>query len=123
MDQSAVRQLIERISQLLGEKLGARGADLETRVSRVGRKLPRRVRSAAHALITADKLSKDPRLSLQLDPGHTSAAYAQCLDYLVRIDPVAERSRARYGLAANLAGNVVLVGLALVAILKWRGYI
>lgn len=123
MDQSAVRQLVARISQLLGDKFGARGADLETRVSRVGRKLPRRIRAAAHDLITADKLSKDPRLSLQLDPQHTSSAYAQCLDYLIKIDNSASRSRARYGLAATVAGQLLLVAVATVYLLRSRGYL
>lgn len=123
MDQTTVRQLVARIFQLLGEKLGARGADLETRVGRAGRKLPRRVRSAAEALITAEKLSKDPRLSLQLDPNHTSAAYAQCLDYLDRINPTADRSKLRYGIAATVAGQLLLVTAAAVMILRWRGYI
>lgn len=123
MDQSAVKQLVARISQLLAEKFGARGVDLETRVSRVGRKLPRRIRAAAQALVTAEKLSKDPRLSLQLDPSHTSLAYAQCLDYLVKIDNASDRSRARYGLAATVAGQLLIVTVVAVLLLRWRGYI
>ncbi len=123
MDQTTVRQLVARIFQLLGEKLGARGADLETRVGRAGRKLPRRVRAAAQALVTADKLSRDPRLSLQLDPNHTSEAYAQCVNYLDRINPAANRSKLGYGLAATVAGQLLIVTAAAVMLLRWRGYI
>lgn len=122
MEQLTVRQLTARVFELLGEKLGARGDTLETRLSRIRRKLPRSVRSAVNDLVAAEKMAQDPKLVLQLDPEHTSSAYARCVTFLDGIDPIEARSRKRYTMAASISAQLLLVALACIAVLQWRGY-
>ncbi|GFE63487.1 hypothetical protein [Litoreibacter roseus] len=123
MDPTTVNQLAQRIFELLGERLGARGSTLEKRVRHAGRLLPRRVRQAAKTLVDAEKMAQNQTLAMRLDPQQISGAYDRCIDYLDNIDPAARRSQARFNMAATLAFQVLAVGLLLAIVLRWRGYL
>ncbi|RLJ60462.1 hypothetical protein BCF46_0663 [Litoreibacter meonggei] len=123
MEKVVVDQLVARISALLHEKLGMRGASLEARVRRAGRALPRRVRRAAKELVNAESMAQEPKMLLRLDPQQVSAAYDTCLMYLENIDERALKTKALFGFAASVIVQVILIAAVALAVLRWRGYI
>ena len=123
MEKVVVEQLAERISALLREKLGARGSSLEARVQWAGRGLPRRVRQAAMELVNAERMAQDPKMRLRLDPQQVSAAYNTCLTHLDAIDAKAMKAKRIFGFLATLIIQIVLIGAAAVALLRWRGFL
>lgn len=123
MEKITVDQLVERIYGLLGEKLGVTGRTLEARVRRAGRVLPRFVRQAAKELVSADQMSRAPKMLLRIDSGQVSAAYATCLKHLEAIDQNGLRSQARFSLAATIIVQICLVAAVLLTVLRWRGFV
>ena len=123
MDKVVIDQLVERISSLLREKLGIRGGSLEARTRRAGRTLPRRVRRAAKELVTAERMSHEPKMLLRLDPQQVSAAYDTCVKYLEKIDEKALKNKALLGFAASLIVQVIVIAAVVFAVLRWRGYV
>ncbi|WP_281858169.1 hypothetical protein [Litoreibacter halocynthiae] len=123
MEKVVVDQLVARISALLHEKLGMRGATLEARVRRAGRALPGRVRRAAKDLANAERMAKEPKMLLRLDPQQVSESYEICLMYLESIDERALRTKALFGFAASIIVQIILIAGVAIAVLRWRGYI
>jgi len=123
MDKADIDQRVEQINALLGEKLGVTGRSLEVRVRRAGRGLPRTVRLAAQDLVQAEQMSQEPKMLRYLDDTQVEAAYAACLEHLEAIDERALRSQARFALAATLTVQVFVVAAALLAVLRWRGFV
>jgi len=123
MEKVVVDQLVERISSLLHEKLGMRGGSLEARVRRAGRALPRQVRRAVKELVNAEHMAQEPKMLLRLDPQQVSAAYDTCLMYLDNIDERALKTKARFGFAASVIMQVIVIAAVAFAVLRWRGYL
>lgn len=123
MEKVVVEQLVERVFVLLREKLGMRGGSLEVRVRRAGRSLPRQVRLAAQELVNAERMSKEPKMLLRLDPQRVSTAYSVCIAHLEAIDEKAVKVKAAFGFAASLIVQVLVIGGIALAVLRWRGFL
>lgn len=123
MEETAIDQLVEHVSSLLSERLGVRGRALEDRVRRAGRALPRDVRRAADELVSAEKMSRTPKMRLNLDQEQVNAAYMVCTDYLEVIDRRALRAEARMSMAATVIVQLATVAAMLLAVLRWRGFV
>lgn len=111
----------EALSELLGERLGVRGRGIETRLARAGRKLPRRGRRAATEIAQASRRMAHPRLARLHDPARLDAAFNRLTAHLRRIDPAERRRQAVLSVLAVILVNLMLVGLGVWAVLRWRG--
>ena len=111
------------LRSLLADKLGARGPTLSSQVRKARRRLPRRLRRDAHALLRAETMARHPRLARLVDPREVARSQARLSRHLGRIDPRAIR-RDRAKNAAAGVGLILLATFALVvALLRWRGYV
>ncbi|KFI27548.1 hypothetical protein [Paenirhodobacter enshiensis] len=118
----AARQMIDRVSGLMGQRLGARGATLAERVESRARVLPARVREAAAVLVGIEGRLASPRLARQVDLAEARQAQDICLRYLRRAGRgVRWGDFARNLLARLVLAVLVLGGLAL--FLRLRGLI
>lgn len=119
----AIRQMVERVSSLMEERLRVRGPDLAGKLRRGGRLLPRRVRAAAQDLAQAGEMAGNPKLLVQLDFEKISADYDICVRHLTALGArdrwaaLALRALRTAVIAALLAG-----GLAF-ALAQWRGLV
>lgn len=123
MERTAVRQLAERVSELLEEKLAVSGKTIDARVARAGRLLPRKVRRAAKEMARANKMTRSPKLLMQIDPEKVTRAYDTCVKYLTKVDPKKRGADFRMGLLASIGQKILIVGALVVAVLVWRGFV
>ena len=123
MTQLALKQMADRISDLLDQKMRIKGKDLSDKLSKGGHRLPRRVREAAGVLARMSELAANPKLMKQVDFEAASQAYDLCLRQLGRTG-----FWARYGhifeqwALSILTVLAVLAAMAL-AVMHWRGLI
>ncbi len=123
MNPTTLLQMTGRVSQLLTERLGARGRNLREKVESRGRVLPRRVRKAATVLIEAEATAASPKMIRQADMTEISHAYDVCVRYL---EPLGATERLRGGLlraTTSIVFVLVIVGVAALAVAKLRGLI
>lgn len=118
----SVRQMAERISDLLGEVYGVNG-DLGARLRKTRRRLPARVRQAVEYLDSASHLATSGRLAHQVDMAQASAAYDLAVKYLRTQDPRDGWRGRVQGVAASAAFALLAVAVLVVIVLRWRGFI
>lgn len=111
------------IRQQLETKLAVKSRDLPQALRRAGRRLPRQVRAQAAILVAAEKQAGHPKLARQLDGGAVQEAYAKVTAHLRAIDVADARKGRILGLAGVIAFNLLLVMVAFVLWLWWRGYV
>jgi hypothetical protein len=116
-----VQQMAQRISDLLDQRLQARGAGLEARLRHSGRKLPRRVRQAAGRLVVAEARSAVPKLLLQVDEGDVARDYDICVRYLSALSPVRGSMAAVVRIAASVAVGFLVLALGVAGFVWFSG--
>ncbi|WP_170473094.1 hypothetical protein [Ruegeria arenilitoris] len=108
---------------LLQKKLGLRDKTLSESVKRAKRRLPRRVYKQALVLANAEKLAEHPRLRLILDTPALEKASEEVQEHLNAIN-LADR---RWGWFLSYLGSVALgflvLSVAVLVVLNWRGFI
>jgi hypothetical protein len=123
MSQVALKQMADRIADLLEQKMRIKGHDLSQKLSKGGHRLPRRVRDEAEKLAKMAELATNPKLMKQLDFAAASKAYDYCSRHLGRVGFLA-----RYGLVFEDWALSILTILAVISaltllVLRWRGFI
>ena len=108
---------------LMKEKLRVRGQTLGAAMDRARHRMPRRIRRALDRLAEAEALSANPRLRLMLDQTGLDQAERDVRAYLAEIDPADERKGWYLGILAGLTVNLLTLGVLLIAVLLWRGYL
>ncbi|RWR49937.1 hypothetical protein EOW65_08270 [Sinirhodobacter ferrireducens] len=121
MDPITLRQMTGRVSQLLAERLGARGRTLRDRLKSRSRALPRRVRRAAELLAEAEALAASPRMMRQADMGEIAEAYDICVNYLRPLGSGARAQGLLRSIAASVVFGLVVVGALVLAVGRLRG--
>ncbi len=121
MNPTTVHQMTARISQLMAERLGAKGRTLDERLASRTRALPRRVRKAVALLAQAEAMAASPKLLKQSDMGAISAAYDIALRYLQPLDSGARVGRLVLGALASLALGLLALGAMLLLVQSLRG--
>jgi len=115
----------ERADEMAGRmarQLRVRGTGLAEVTRNAGRRLPRRLRSDAEALIRAEALSGHPKLAHQVDPKRIARAVKRLNRYLERQNPGRERWGAILDRLAAVAFVLVVAVLAVFFTLLRRGY-
>lgn len=122
MSAVTIQQMADRVAQLLEERLGLGGRDLSAKLKRAGRTLPKKVRDAGRVLVTAAQRAQNPKLLGQVDMGQVTEAYDVCVKHLVAIDPVGRRRDLLAGMVGSVGFGVLVLAVALLGFLAWRGY-
>jgi hypothetical protein len=113
----------DALLSLLRERLGVSGRDLAQALRRGGRQLPRHVRRQANRIAAASTVGRNPKLARRLPGTELETAYRDVVGYLKTID-VADRRRGRIlNWIGVVAFNLILVAVAFVVWLWWRGYV
>jgi hypothetical protein len=118
-----ITQMADRVASLMEARLGARGRGLDEKVKRAGRRLPRKVRTAAVALADAALMAQNPKLLVRVDEAEVAANYDICVRHLGGLNLAARRKGAVLNFAASVAFSVLVVGAGVLAYLVWRGYV
>jgi hypothetical protein len=119
----AVQQMADRVARLMEDRLRIRGRDLAEKLRRGGRLLPRAVRDEAAYLAEAVTMAQHPKIGRMLDEERIAHAYDACLRHLNGIGARERRIAALVGIAASVAFSLLVVALAFVGVLVWRGFL
>jgi hypothetical protein len=119
----SIQQMAERVSGLLTERMHVKGQDLEDKVHRAGRRLPRKVRHAAQELATAAENSYNPKLLLQINEEDVAENYDICQKYLGGLNKGHKLRGVLLGLSTSILFSLVVVAGLFVAVLVWRGFL
>ena len=122
MSAVTIHQMAERVAQLLEERLGLGGRDLSAKLKRAGRMLPKKVRDSGKVLAAAAHKAQNPKLLGQIDMGDVTEAYDVCVKHLIAIDPVGRRRDLFAGMVGSVGLGVLVLAVALLGFLAWRGY-
>jgi hypothetical protein len=123
MSAATITQMADRVSALLEQKLGVRGATLQAKVAKAGRRLPRRVREAAGYLADAVEMAQNPKLLVRVDESVVAEAFDVCVRHLGAADRAERRKGMLVGMAASAAFSVLMVAVLVMGFLYWRGMI
>jgi len=122
-EQVSFDQMIAGIAEGLRDKLGVRGKDLPSALSKARHRLPRRIYRQALTLVTAEPLAQHPRLRLTLDHPALEAATAEVNAYLETLDTADRRKGWWLGMLGGLSFNLILMVALLIGFLVWRGFV
>jgi hypothetical protein len=122
MSAVTIQQMADRVAQLLEERLGLGGRDLSAKLKRAGRTLPRKVRDGGKLLVVASQKAQNPKLLGQIDMGEVTDAYDVCVRHLAAIDPVGRRRDLFAGMVGSVGFGILVLVIAIMVLLAWRGY-
>ena len=121
MSAVTIQQMAQRVSNLLEERLRARGDGLAARLRHSGRRLPRRVRVAAGRLAEAEAKSAVPKLLLQVNEGDVARDYDLCVRHLAGISGQHGPMAAVLRVAGSVAVGLLVLALAFGGFVWARG--
>lgn len=113
----------DHISNLIKQRLGARGPDLNARFRRAGRMLPRHVQQDVQVLINAVDMQNNPKLARMVDDGAVQRSVRAVETHLQSIDVKKRRSDRIMGILANVGVQIIVIFAALLAVIYWRDLI
>lgn len=127
MQADEVRRMADEVAALMSSRLGGarRGTspDLATMLRRRGAALPRNLRRQANRLVELDRLAAAPRIARQIDLRAASRDHAALVKHLRPLGALSRFQGRATGVAAAVALGLLLLGIAVIWILVWRGYI
>lgn len=122
-DPQDISAQIGAVSELLDQKLGARGATLEAALKKARRRLPRRIYAQALLLAGAEPFASHPKLRATLDDARLTAATREVCAHLKAIDPAELRKDWWLGMAGGMAFNLLLYAVILISGLRILGLV
>ena len=122
MSAVTIQQMADRVAGLMEERLRVRGVGLTEKLRKGGRLLPRRVRAQADILAQSAAMAQNPKLLMQMDQAAVAQAYDVCIKHLAGVDAWDRRKGAIIGVAATVAASVLVIGVLVLVVLRWRGF-
>lgn len=104
-------------------KLGVRASTLQQALRKAGRQLPRQLRRDGAFLAKAEGLAGHPKLARMIDADEVSRAYGAIDGHLRTIDAADARKGRILGVLGSIAFNLLMLMVALIIFLWWRGYV
>lgn len=123
LDQKDVETKVRVIRRELQARMGVQGRDLDHALRRAGRRLPARIRKQGGTLAQAAFFARNPKMARRLDGDAVQQAYDQVMSHLEGIDPARDRIDRLLSIAGTVAFNLLVVAVAFVVFLWWRGYV
>jgi hypothetical protein len=117
----SVGQMADRVSALLGDRLGLRGRDLAAKLQRGGKLLPRKIRIEAELLAAASEQARLPRFAARIDRARVEAAYEACTAHLKPIGVWRKRGQWALNLFTALVFVAVVTFGVVVTVMVRRG--
>ena len=118
-----VRQRSDALADYMAAQLRVKGEGLAEVTSRAGRRLPKRLQSAAAKIIEAETLAAHPRTERLVDAREIRQAERRLRRFLDRQDPRKVRRDEILDGIAKIAFVIFVVGLFLFYLLVKRGYL
>lgn len=122
MNPITVHQMTERVSQLLAQRLGAKGQTLQARLDSRARALPRKVRRAARNLAQIEAVVGAPKVIRQANMEEISKDYDICVKHLAPLGTRARLLGLLLSMSASALFALVVTGAAVTGVLVWRGF-
>jgi hypothetical protein len=123
MSQLALKQMADRIADLLEQKMRIKGRDLSEKLAKGGHRLPRRVRVEADSLAKMAEMATNPKLLKQVDFAAASKAYDYCSRHLGRVGFLARYGRVFEDWALSILTILAVIAALILLVLRWRGFI
>ena len=120
-DAGSLKGDIDRIRDLFRQKYRARGASLAAAYPRARRRLPRRLRRDAEALVSAERFADHPKLARTLDHDRLGQAVQALRGHLDGIDLADRRKGMLLGILGSIAFNFLLVAALVIGWMVWQG--
>lgn len=119
----SIQQMAERISLLLTQRLHVKGRDLPDKLKRSGRRMPRKVRVAAHEVAVAMEHSYSPKLLLQINEEKVAENYDICVKHLNGLNKGHKLRGVLLGLSTSILFSLLAVVVLVLGVLFWRGFV
>lgn len=123
MNAAQVEKYTDEVKRLIEQRLRIKGATLDKALSRVGRLLPTWAQREGRYLTQATQVMAHPKLRLMVDEAKVEKAHKTLVEHLKTIDPVERRKTRVLGTLGVVSFNLIVVVVALVSFLIWRGYL
>lgn len=123
MSAVTIQQMADRVATLMAERLHVKGSGLAEKLKKGGRLLPRKVRDAAGELAQAAQMSQNPKLLVQVNNQKVAEAYDVCVRHLNGLNRWQSRKGLLLGIASSVVFSLIVVGLLLLGVLVWRGFL
>ncbi|MCH2094534.1 MAG: hypothetical protein MK160_05380 [Rhodobacteraceae bacterium] len=124
IDASEIDRKVALLETLLGQKFGASRGSLTARVRKAGRRLPRWVRRDVLRVAEAQSaLQGPPKLAVRVDLPRVDRAFRNAERWLKAVDAADRRRGAILGMLGALVFNILVLGVLLVIVLIWRGFV
>ena len=120
IDPQRYQQRAEALSEMLQARLGIRGKGPAARLARARRRLPKAQRREAREIARAGRLIGHPKLARLIDPVRTEQAFDGLTAHLKGINRAEVRRHALLTWLAVVVFNLLVLGLAVLALLKWQ---
>jgi hypothetical protein len=123
MNAGQVEKYTDEVKRLIEQRLRIKSATLDKALSRVGRLLPTWAQREGRYLTQATQVMAHPKLRLMVDEAKVEKAHKTLVEHLKTIDPVERRKTRVLGTLGVVSFNLIVVVVALVSFLIWRGYL
>jgi hypothetical protein len=123
MNAAQVEKYTDEVKRLIEQRLRIKSATLDKALSRVGRLLPTWAQREGRYLTQATQVMAHPKLRLMVDEAKVEKAHKTLVEHLKTIDPVERRKTRVLGTLGVVSFNLIVVVVALVSFLIWRGYL
>lgn len=114
---------MDEVRSLIEERLRIKARTLDKALSRAGRLLPKWAQREGRYLANAGQFMGHPKLRLMIDVAKVEKAHKDLVDHLKSIDPSERRTTRVLGVLGVISFNLILVVVALISFLIWRGYL
>lgn len=111
------------LAQLLAQKHGLTKGLFELRLKKALHRAPRAVQQAADGFLQARTQMGHPKLMRLMDPAKAEADFQTLRTHLRAIDVADRRKGLVLGILGSVSFNLLVVAVALLIWLLWRGYL
>ncbi|NHF72099.1 hypothetical protein [Paracoccus xiamenensis] len=122
-----VRSWAEEVAVLMATRLGgARRGEMVTldgMIRRRGGALPRNLLKKARILRDAEQITNAPKIARQTDFSAAAQAHADLVAYLKPFGRITRVQQRAANFAASVVFGLLMLGIAIIWVLVWRGYL
>lgn len=123
MTPQEIQRKEEELSALVREKLSLGGKTLEAQLKTARRKLPKKMIADGVYLSQAARIASNPKLSRQIDIARLERTHARMSEHLEKINPRDRRIGQLLGSLGRVTFILITVFVAVIIVLRWRGFL